>query len=151
LDEMLAALEALPLATTIRTSVWAYPAIETLHIAAFAALFGSLLSFEMRVFGFARSIPLAALMRLAVPLALAAFGVAAATGGLMLIARATEIVPHPAFQAKLALIALAAVNAWSFHRRLSVVRHDFVARLQALLSLLLWLGVIAAGRLIAYL
>lgn len=148
---MLAAIEALPLAAAIRVSIWAYPVLETVHIAAFATVFGSLLSFELRVFGLARTIPLPALMRLAVPVALVAFAIAAASGGLMLISRAEEIVPHPAFQAKVALIALAAVNALWFHRRLSVVRHDIVARLQALLSLVLWFGVITAGRLIAYL
>lgn len=147
---MLAAIEAWPLATWVRTSVWAYPVIETVHIVAFAALFGALLSFEVRVFGIGRAVPLPALARLAVPLALAAFGGAAGSGLLLLASRATEVVPSPAFQAKLALIAAAAVNAFVFHWRRSALRHDAVARMQALVSLLLWTGVIGAGRLIAY-
>jgi hypothetical protein len=41
-------------------------------------------------------------------------------------------------------------NALVFHVRGSLTRADGVARAQALASALLWLGVIAAGRLIAY-
>jgi hypothetical protein len=46
---------------------------------------------------------------------------------------------------------LAGANALVFHARDSLRRHDTVARVQAALSLVLWAGVIAAGRLIAYL
>ena len=84
------------------------------------------------------------------PSALAAFAVAAMAGLLMLISSATEIVTNPAFQMKLGLIAIAGTNAWWFHRRGSLARHDGVAKAQALLSLLLWISVIACGRLIAY-
>ena len=51
---------------------------------------------------------------------------------------------------KLGLIAIGAGNAWWFHRRGSLARHDGVAKAQSLLSLLLWISVIACGRLIAY-
>jgi hypothetical protein len=37
-----------------------------------------------------------------------------------------------------------------FHLRDSLARPDAIARAQAVLSLALWLGVISAGRLIAY-
>ena len=105
---------------------------------------------ELRVFGAAPAVPLSPLARLAVPTALAAFAVAAMAGLLMLISSATEIVTNPAFQMKLGLIAIAGANAWWFHRRGSLARHDGVAKAQALLSLLLWISVIACGRLIAY-
>ena len=147
---MLSAVEAWPLSEAIRRSVWAYPALETVHIAAFATVFGALMLLELRVFGASPSVPLSPLARLAVPVALTAFAVAALAGGLMLISSATEVVPNPAFQVKLVLILMAGANAWWFHKRDSVARHDGLAKVQSLLSLLLWLGVIACGRLIAY-
>lgn len=150
LNAALAAIEAWPLSETIRRSVWAYPTLEIVHIAAFAIVFGALVTLELRVFGAARAVPLRPLERLAVPLALAAFGVAAIAGALMLISSASETVLNRAFQIKVALIVLAGLNAWWFHRRGSIARHDSVAKLQSLLSLLLWIGVIACGRLIAY-
>lgn len=151
LSAALVAIEAWPLAEAIRRSVWAYPALETIHIAAFASLFGALLTLELRVFGAAPALPLAPLARLAVPVALTSFALAATAGLLMLISNATAIVSNTAFQIKLALIVMAGINAWWFHRRRSLELHDGVAKAQSLLSFLLWLGVITCGRLIAYL
>lgn len=146
----LAAVEAWPLSEAIRRSVWAYPALETIHIAAFSTVFGALVLLELRVFGAAPSLPLPPLARLAVPVALGAFALAALAGALMLISNATEIVTNRAFQVKVGLILIAGCNAWWFHRRGSIARHDGVAKVQSLLSLVLWLAVIACGRLIAY-
>ena len=146
----LTAIEAWPLSEAIRRSVWAYPALETIHIAAFATVFGALMLLELRVFGAARAVPLTPLARLAVPVALVGFAVAAAAGALMLISSATELPFNRAFQIKLVLILIAGANAWWFHRRRSLALHDGVAKAQSLLSLLLWFGVIACGRLIAY-
>lgn len=148
---MLVALEASLLAEGIRRSVWAYPLLEIVHIASFGVLIGSLLLFELRVFGAARSLAAPALARLAVPTALIAFACAAASGALLFVSDAGEFAAHPAFQVKLVLILIAGLNALVFHLRDGVLRHDGVARAQAAASLLLWLSVLAAGRLIAYL
>ena len=150
MTSIISAVEAWPLSDFIRRSVWTYPALETIHIAAFATVFGALMLLELRVFGAAPSVPLPPLARLAVPVALIAFGVAAAAGLLMLISNAAELTANRAFQIKFVLIALAGGNAWWFHRRGSIRLHDGVAKAQSLLSVLLWLGVIACGRLIAY-
>ncbi len=130
--------------------MWAYPALETVHIAAFATVFGALIVLELRVFGAAPAVPLPPLAKLAVPVALTAFAVAAAAGVLMLMSNASELIFNRAFQIKLGLILVAGANAWWFHRRGSLARHDGLAKAQSLLSLLLWLGVITSGRLIAY-
>lgn len=150
LDGALVVLEAWPLAEAIRRSVWAYPALEIVHIVAFATVFGALMLLELRVFGAVSPLPLPPLAALAVPVALTAFMVAAVAGGLMFISSATELASNRAFQMKLGLIVVAGVNAWWFHRRGSLTLHDGLAKAQSLLSLLLWLGVIACGRLIAY-
>lgn len=150
LSAALVAIEGWPLSEAIRRSVWAYPALESIHIAAFATVFGALMVLELRVFGAARAIPLSPLARLAVPTALTGFAIAAVAGVLMLISSATETIPNLAFRIKLGLILAAGVNAWWFHRRGSLTLHDGVAKAQSLLSIMLWLGVITCGRLIAY-
>jgi len=149
--EMLATLETSALAETIRRVTWAYPLLETVHIASFAALIGSVLLFELRVFGVARAVGVVPLARLALRTALIAFACAAMSGALLFIPSATELAAHPAFQVKLLLILLAGLNAAVFHLRGGVRGHDTVARLQAMASLVLLLAVLAAGRLIAYL
>ena len=146
----LAAIEAWPLSEAVRRSVWAYPVLETIHIAAFATVFGALMLLELRVFGAVRAVPLSPLARLAVPTALIGFVIAAFAGLLMLISSASETVSNTAFQIKLCLILAAGLNAWWFHRRRSLLLHDGVAKAQSLLSIMLWLGVLACGRLIAY-
>ncbi|MGZ9031490.1 MAG: hypothetical protein ACXW2G_08955 [Burkholderiaceae bacterium] len=147
---MIAQIEGAALAAAIRASPWAYPALEALHIAALATLFGSLLVLELRVFGAGRDLPLASLARLVSRTALAGFLVAAASGGLMWSSDAAALSANPAFLAKLALITLAGINAMLFHLRGSVERADAGARMQAGASLVLWAAAIAAGRLIAY-
>lgn len=148
--EVLAAIEASALAAAIRRSVWAYPLLETAHIASFGSLIGSLLLLELRVFGLARAIEMLPLAKLAVRTSLVAFACAAGSGLLLFASNATEFAGHPAFQVKLVLITIAGANALVFHLRDSVRRHDGVARLQAAASLVLWLLVLSAGRLIAY-
>ena len=148
---MLTTLEASALAEAIRRSVWAYPLLETVHIASIGVLIGSVLLFELRIFGLARSIGAVPLARLALRTALIAFACALSSGLLLFIADATEIAVNPAFRLKLVLILIAGVNAIVFHARGGVRRQDTVTRAQAVASLLLWLSVLASGRLIAYL
>jgi hypothetical protein len=61
-----------------------------------------------------------------------------------------ELLTNRAFVVKLGLIALAGVNAAWFHTRGSLIRGDALARALMLVSTLLWLGVMVAGRWIAY-
>ena len=148
---MLAMLEATVLAEAIRRSVWAYPALEAVHIAGVGALFGAVLLLELRVFGLGRDIGVVPLARLVLRTVLAAFACAVLSGALLFISAATEVAANPAFRVKLVLILIAGANALVFHARGGLRGGDSLARLQAAASLLLWLSVIVAGRLIAYL
>lgn len=148
---MLAMLEATALAEAIRRSAWAYPLLESVHIASIGALFGAVLLLELRVFGLGRAIGVVPLARLVLRTALTAFACAAASGVLLFASAATEVAANPAFRVKLVLILIAGLNALVFHARGGLREGDSQARLQAAASLLLWLSVIVAGRLIAYL
>lgn len=148
---MLSALEATALAAAIRRSVWAYPALEVVHIASFGVLIGSLLVFELRVFGLARSLQAVPLARLALGTSVVAFVLAALSGSLLFVSSASEFAAHPAFRVKLVLILIAGANAIVFHARGGVRRQDAAAKTQAAASLLLWLSALTCGRLIAYL
>ncbi|MCU0764925.1 MAG: hypothetical protein MUF32_02610 [Burkholderiaceae bacterium] len=147
---LLEAIEASALAEAVRRSAWAYPLLETVHIAGIAALLGSVLLLELRVFGLGREIGVVPLARLVLPTALAGFACAALSGSLLFASAATEFAANPVFLAKLALIPIAGLNALLFHARGGLRGRDAVARMQAAASLLLWLSVLAAGRLIAY-
>jgi len=134
----------------LRESVWAYPAFEIAHLAGVAALLGSLLLVELRVFGVGGALAPRALARLALPVALGGFALAAVTGLAMFASQPLELLPNAAFQAKMLLVFLAGANAAAFHLRGSLERGDTLAKGQAAASLALWLAVLACGRLIAY-
>jgi hypothetical protein len=130
---------------------WAYPALEVLHIVGIALLVGNLVLLELRVWGLAPELPLRALARLSLTLALGGFGLLAFSGLLMFATQPAELLANRAFTIKLGLIMLAGLNAGWFHARGGVDRPDRTARAQTALSLGLWLAVIICGRWIAYL
>jgi hypothetical protein len=136
--------------TFLKTTAWAYPALEVVHIVGIALLLGNLIALEVRVFGRAAALPVPALARLSLTLALAGFSLAAASGLLMFATQPDELLANRAFIVKMGLLALAGLNAAAFHLRGSLRKLDSAARLQMLVSTGLWLAVVVCGRWIAY-
>ncbi|WP_295644116.1 hypothetical protein [uncultured Methylibium sp.] len=134
----------------IASHPWLYPLLESLHVVGIALLLGSLVVFELRVWGLGAALPVQPLARLALPLTLAGFGLAALTGLLMFASQAVEMLGNRVFVLKMTLLMVAGLNAAAFHSRGSLDRLDGVARAQTLASLGLWLAVIICGRWIAY-
>lgn len=97
-----------------------------------------------------------ALTRDLLPVARAGFFLAVPMGLLLLTAETGAYVANPAFLAKMLLLASALVNVAWFHARLARAEGEETARparslrVSALLSALLWAGVVLCGRLIAY-
>lgn len=134
----------------VLTHGWAYPALEVVHILGIALLLGNLVALELRVWGAAAELPVAALARLSLGLALAGFVTAAASGLLMFAAQPQELLANRAFTVKLGLLMLVGLNAAAFHARGGLQRRDALARMQTMLSLGMWVAVVTAGRWIAY-
>lgn len=148
-----------PLATTIRESDVTFPALETAHVLGLALIAGTIAIVDLRLLGVVLTeVPPGAIERRIVPATWAGFLLMAATGGLLFAAEAAKLPANPAFQVKLGLMALAGINVVLFHaflkRRLSAARPGArlpaPVRASAAASLILWAGVIAAGRAIAY-
>lgn len=137
--------------TGIQLSSWAYPMLEIVHIIGIALLLGNLVLLELRVFGKGQGLPVLDLSRLALTLAAIGFTLAALSGALMFASQPNELLANRAFTVKMLLLTLAAVNAVVFHTRGSLQKLDFTARALMLTSSLIWVGVIACGRWIAYL
>ena len=137
--------------TALLSSAWAYPALEVLHLSGIALLIGNLVLLELRVFGLGATLPVRDLARLSLSLALAGFSLAAASGLLMFASQPAELLANRAFTLKMLLLLAAACNAGWFHGRGSLHKLDALARVQMLLSTLIWLAVLVCGRWIAYL
>lgn len=146
------ALPAIPLAPLLDwgSHPWAYPALEALHIVGIALLLGSLFLVELRVWGRGAELPVRPLARLGLGVSLLGFALAAATGLTMFATQPQELLANRAFTLKMGLLMLAGTNAAVFHARSGLQRLDALARLQSLLSLAIWLAVVACGRWIAY-
>ena len=148
-------LEATPLSTWLRESpsVWAFPFVLILHTVGLAFFVGTNVAWDVRVLGFSLGIPLEALRRYFLVM-WAGFWINAFSGVLLLIAYPTKALTNPLFYAKLALIAFGIVLAFRIRREVSglAARADAppMARMLAAVSLVCWIAVIFAGRLLAY-
>jgi hypothetical protein len=129
---------------------WLYPLLSACHIVGIALLLGSLVLFELRVWGVGAALPVRALARHALRLTLAGFALAVVTGLGMALGQFDELLGKGVFQVKLSLVLVAGANAAVFHWRGGVERLDGVARLQTLFSTGLWLAIIICGRWIAF-
>lgn len=136
-------LETSAVAAALRQSAWLYPTVEALHILGLALVVGAALAFDLRLLGAGRALPVETLARFLPRISLAAFlGLTLPTGALLFITQATALAANPVFWTKLSLVAVAGANAWLFHRR--------PHRLAALVSLVVWTGVLFCGRFLAY-
>ena len=143
----------------IRESAWVFPIIETTHVLGLSLSVGVLFVSDLRLVGLAlRRRPASDLWRQLKPWMVAGFIVMFASGALLFWSQPVKAYQSAFFRAKLALLLLAALNAAVYHatifRRINQWDNALVpparARLTGWISLVLWAGVIAAGRTMAY-
>lgn len=154
------AIQASSLSQTLRASLWLYPLVNTGHVLGIALLFGAIVPLDLRLLGCWRSVPLAPLVRVLVPVAIAGLALAIGSGVLLFATRPIDYVVEPLFLVKFALLIAAIVNALTLRRlpRWRLIDLDHAPgqviparwKLAGVGSILLWLGVITVGRLIGY-
>lgn len=151
-------IENWPVSWAIGGTSW-FPFLESIHVIAAALLVGAIATIDLRLIGFAAvRYPLSTLNREILPWVWGAFVIAAATGFGMFITRAASHVVNPAFQWKFFLLALAGANMIHLHRGLARLLQannersnpELRLRISGLTSLLLWCGVMLAGRWIGH-
>jgi hypothetical protein len=158
IDSILDTLGDSALGNLMRDIFWMWPFMENLHFMGLCALFGGLLAIDLRVIGICRFIPMKAALTL-IPYVIGAFSINLITGIFFFCGDPYRYYYNTAFQWKMALIVLAGVNALWFwfgeHEKLSRLadgeQADFAAKVIAMISLAIWVGVIILGRLIPYL
>jgi hypothetical protein len=154
----LGAIEASAFARAMREWLWLYPIVEIVHIIGIAVLVGAVLLFDLRILGLNRRIPVDLLARHLLPVALLALVLIVPSGLAMFTAHASELIDQRMFLIKMLLLFAAGHNAVFFHlapyRSVAIWNTDvpapLSARLSALVSIAIWIGVIACGRLLAY-
>ncbi len=134
---------------------WWFPFLESIHVIAIGLVVGSIMMVDLRLLGLAAlRYPASQVTRRLIPWTWGAFVVAAITGFGLFATRATGYVDNTAFQIKFMLLPLACLNmAWfQFRTFRGVTTWDTAtdtpmgAKLAGGISLLLWAGIILAGR-----
>jgi len=157
--EMCQWLQDTPIGTSIRESTWVFPIIEGTHLLAISLSVGTLLLMDLRLAGFLfRSEPVSRVSRAVLPISSVGFAIMFVTGILLFWCQAVKAYTSIFFKIKIALLVLAGINALVFE--LTVRRQSaswdsdpvppFRARMAGITALVLWAGVICAGRTMAY-
>jgi hypothetical protein len=154
--ELLAAIEGSAFSTWVKeaNTLWAYPAILTLHTVGLALLVGANWVLDLRLLGFASGVPLT-LMTKSFRIMWIGFWLNAVSGAMLFAGDATTKGATVLFAAKLGMVAVGVILI-VLTKRAVYGRGDAqpssgpAARALAVASLVVWVAAIAAGRLMAY-
>ena len=135
------------------SSPLAYPMANVIHVLALVLLLGGIGLVDLRVLGLFSRLPLQPLANALIPIAATGVLILAASGSILFAADARALAGNQTFRLKLVLIVIALANVVLFRRLYGTKMPEpppAGAQGLALASLLLWLGVAIAGRMIAY-
>jgi hypothetical protein len=148
---------AWPGAVFLRGSGTAYLFVNATHIFGIGLLIGSILPFDLRLAGFFRSVPVAVIGPFLLRVAVTGGATAILTGLWLFSVKPSEYIGNAAFLSKMALLAAAFCNIFLQHLsrdfRLAMKGGEIklAVRIRAMVSALLWLSVLVAGRWIGFL
>jgi hypothetical protein len=141
-------IEASTLAAAIRQSTWLYPFIEIIHIIGIVLVAGGAIFFDLQLLSPGRKPVIE--NRYLLSWSKRGLIIAIPSGLLLFITNAIALSTDPVFGLKLFLLFLAAINAWIFHVRVYLPSNMSTAKHHAVASIILWVGIISCGRLLAY-
>lgn len=159
LNAFLKALENSGLATGIRSSLYFFPFLEAVHVMALSLVFGSITIVDLRLLGVASTER--STVRVSSELlkwTWAAFTLVVLTGAIMFTTNARVYAHNTAFLIKMGLLALAGANMAAFHLTAARTMPEWdrqkaapgIGKAAAGLSLLLWIAIVFAGRVVGF-
>jgi hypothetical protein len=143
------------LSMAIQNAFWIVPTVQTVHILAIAVVMSSIMMLNLRLLGLAgRSQPFDDVANRFLPWVWCAVAVLLASGSVLIVAEPGRELLSVVFWLKMSLLATvllvtAAVQLAHAHSGFWE-RQRVLATLTAVVSIALWVGVLAAGRWIAY-
>jgi len=157
MDAFVTWLQSTALSQAIVYQLWVWPAAETVHFVGLALVIGIVGFFDVRLMGFFRQIPIAAVRDL-MPFALAGFLLNLFTGLIFLIGHPEQYVHNPSWWMKVAFLGIAGLNALIFE--LVVAKRTVplaagedtpaAAKVIGVVSLVAWIGVLVWGRMLPF-
>lgn len=151
------AIQASPLARALHSSHFLFGAVATVHLVGVGLLFGSIAMLDLRLLGLSRSISVRRLTAHIIPWTMLSFVIIVPSGLAMFLARASGLIASELFALKMGLIMAAGVNAAVYYSGVYRSAQEWDtermpppgARLAGALSLVIWVGVLACGSMLA--
>jgi hypothetical protein len=159
IPSLLASLQATALAGRIRDSLFIFPLLESAHVLGLALVFGTIAVIDLRLLGLAsRERSFRRMASDILKWTWAAFALTALTGTLMFITNAAVYFHNTSFRVKMALLVLAGLNMLVFELTAGRTIREWdqapsappIGKAVATLSLVIWIAVIFAGRIIGF-
>jgi hypothetical protein len=141
-------------------SQYMYSIVESVHVITLALFLGTLSMVDLRMLGLAlRRVPVRQVTAALLPWTIAGFVIMVISGVLLFYAIPVRSYQSIFFRVKVVLLIVAGINMWRYHRSThrsvetwglpgSVIPK--AAKVAAGVSLAAWIGVVFAGRMIAY-
>jgi uncharacterized membrane protein len=148
-------LESTSLNAVIQDNLWIVATMQSIHILAIASVLVGVLLINLRILGIhGQSEPIATVITRYQALIWFALPVLLITGCIMIVGEPARSLTNPAFQLKMLMLAIVILITLHFQRKWrnnhSYAHADLGNRLLSIVSLALWIGIVAAGRWIAY-
>jgi hypothetical protein len=144
------------LSGAIRNYYWVVPVVQSIHILGIATIMASIVMIDLRLLGVVgRSQSVADVGHRFLPWVWGALAVLASSGSILIIGEPARELDSEVFWAKMTLLACALALTGTF-QHMANTREGFWERRRVLsgvtgaVSLLLFVGIVAAGRWIAY-
>src|SRR6266700_3122856 len=159
LGELTKWLAATLLSHTIQTYGWIIPSLQTIHILGVAVVFSSVILVDLRIWRLLqRDEPLPEMARRFLPTIWPVLLILLVTGSLLIVGEPRRSLLNSTFYLKMALLAVAIMltaglqrsissspNSWDGNRARRIAK-----RFAATVSMVVWCGILFAGRWIAY-
>ena len=148
-----------PFSITMRESLWAEPIVETIHVLTLTLFLGFAVLLDMRLLGVAmKRRRMSEVLGQLNPWLFGGFAVMIVTGVLLFCADPIAFYSTTVFKIKMIMLVLAGLNVLIFNATIGrkIAEWDLSpttpggAKLAAIVSLVLWVFIISAGRWIAY-
>jgi hypothetical protein len=152
-------LQATSFSQSLQNTAWVVPAVQTVHILAIAILMSSVVILGLRLLGVvARDQPSSAMASRFIPIVWRCVPVLLASGAILIVAEPGRSLQNPVFVLKMSLLAAALLFMLFYQRGVRSSEHFWDAsaarqrylRVGALVTLLMWVAIVCAGRWIAY-
>ena len=143
----------------LHESLYVFPLIESTHVLTIMLFVGLAIMLDLRLLGIAfTTVPVSEFLDRVLPWTKVGFVVMILTGFGLFYAIPVRYYQNIFFRIKVIMLLLAGLNVWIFHRRVERRVADWDldpippkgARVAAVVSIVLWVSIVIAGRMIAY-